>query len=288
MISILIAIATFSLMLMLFKYFEKFKVNNLQAIVFNYFTAGILSLISSINTKTEIDKILYIDRNFFLSGLLIGFLFIVTFNLLAFGTQKVGIAIATVANKMSMIIPVIVGIYLFNEPFYLLQVAGLILALLAIYFTSTKRGKIEFNKKYLIIIILIFLGQGIADGVLNWAQKTIVNSTNTTIFFAIIFLLAAIIGLLFMLYDLAKNKVKFQLKSIYWGIFLGIPNFLTLYFFVNALQSNFLESAQIFPIVNMGIIIFSTIGGILLFKEKLSSSNWVGIALAVIAIALIT
>ena len=40
-------------------------------------------------------------------------------------------------------------------------------------------------------------------------------------------------------------------------------------------------------IVNMGIIIFSSVGGILLFKEKLSVSNWSGIVLAILAIVLI-
>ena len=38
----------------------------------------------------------------------------------------------------------------------------------------------------------------------------------------------------------------------------------------------------------MGVIILSAITGIILFKEKLTKSNWGGIGLAIIAIALIT
>ena len=277
MINILIAIVTFSLMLMLFKYFERFRVNNLQAIVFNYFTAGILALLSSVYSGLEFKILSILKADYFPAALTIGFLFIITFNLLAYGTQKVGIAVTTVTNKMSMVIPVIIGVYLFNEQLQFSQITGLILAILAIYFSSTKKGKLEFDKKYLLLILFIFFGQGIADGVLNWAQKTSIQSNNTAPFFASIFLIAGLLGGLYMVYDLFKNKVEFRLKNIIWGISLGIPNFLTLHFFIQALQNSSLQSAQIFPIVNMGIIVLSSIGGILLFKEKLSISNWSGI-----------
>jgi drug/metabolite transporter (DMT)-like permease len=287
MINILIAIVTFSLMLMLFKYFERFRVNNLQAIVFNYFTAGILAVTSAIYYGFDFQLLSIIKADFFPPAILIGFLFIITFNLLAYGTQKVGIAITTVTNKMSMIIPVVIGIYLFDEQFKILQLIGLTLAILAIYFSSTKKGKLEFDKKYLLLILLIFFGQGIADGVLNWAQKTSIKSDNTAAFFASIFLLAGLLGSLYMIYELVINKVKFKMKNIAWGISLGVPNFLTLHFFIQALQNSSLASAQIFPIVNMGIIILSSVGGVFLFKEKLTKSNWGGIGLAILAIALI-
>ena len=72
------------------------------------------------------------------------------------------------------------------------------------------------------------------------------------------------------------------------GNSIRLPNYLTLHFFVRSLQSPILESSQVFPVVNMGVIILSAIEGILLFKEKLTPFNWSGIALAVMAISLIT
>ena len=47
-------------------------------------------------------------------------------------------------------------------------------------------------------------------------------------------------------------------------------------------------AGQTTTIINMGIIICSAIGGIILFKEQLSKSNWGGIFLALIAISMIT
>ena len=114
MIDIILTIITFSMMLIIFKYFELFKVNNLQAIIVNYFTAGLLAIALDSNSS-EISFSQIINADYIIQALIIGLLFIITFNLVAFGTQKIGIAITTVANKMSMIIPVLAGLFLFNE-----------------------------------------------------------------------------------------------------------------------------------------------------------------------------
>ena len=48
-------------------------------------------------------------------------------------------------------------------------------------------------------------------------------------------------------------------------------------------QSPWQSSASI-PVNNMGIVLFSTLVAWLLFKEALSKINWLGIALAMVAI----
>ena len=288
MIDIIYTTITFSSMLVLFKYFGKYGVNNLQAIIVNYFTAGTLSLIVAHNNDIKISLPDIIYSTYIIPSLIIGFLFIVTFNLLAFGTQKIGIAISTVANKMSMIIPVIIGISLFSEKLGMFKLIGIVLAISAIYMTSTKSGKLSFDKKFLPIILLIFFGQGMADGTLSWAQKFSINDENTPLFFASIFLIAGILGSVFLIYETIKNGFKLEFKNLIWGIGLGIPNYLTLHFFVRSLQSPIFESSQVFPIVNMGVIVLTALAGILLFREKLSFFNWGGILVAVLAISLIT
>ena len=288
MIDIIYTTITFSSMLVLFKYFGKYGVNNLQAIIVNYFTAGTLSLIVAHNNEIKISLPDIIYSTYIIPSLIIGFLFIVTFNLLAFGTQKIGIAISTVANKMSMIIPVIIGISLFSEKLGMFKLIGIVLAISAIYMTSTKSGKLSFDKKFLPIILLIFFGQGMADGTLSWAQKFSINDENTPLFFASIFLIAGILGSVFLIYETIKNGFKLEFKNLIWGIALGIPNYLTLHFFVRSLQSPIFESSQVFPIVNMGVIVLTALAGILLFREKLSFFNWGGILVAVLAISLIT
>ena len=135
---------------------------------------------------------------------------------------------------------------------------------------------------------MIFIGQGFADSTLKWAQENTLNDANNGAFFASTFIIAALLGSCFLTYEAIKGQHIFKLKNILWGIILGIPNYFTLYFFVKALSSEIFESSQIFPIVNMGVIILTAVSGIILFKEQLSRSNWFGILLAIIAISLIT
>ena len=287
MIEITLTIVTFSLMLIIFKYFEIFKVNNLQAIIVNYITAGVLALVADGSVLTNNFSITNLFQpTFIYYALIIGILFIITFNLIAFGTQKIGIAITTVSNKMSMIIPVLIGLFVFKEDKNFLKLIGIVLAILAIFFSCSKNGKLSFDKKYLPVIILVFIGQGIADSTLKWAQEFAINASNNNVFFATTFFTAAFSGTLFMMIQL--RKITVTLRSLLWGVILGIPNYFTLYFFVEALSAGVFESSQVFPIVNMGVIVLTAVMGIILFREHLSKSNWMGILLALIAISLIT
>jgi drug/metabolite transporter (DMT)-like permease len=287
MIEIIITISTFSSMVMLFKYFEKINVNNLQAISANYFTAGILSIIFLPNTF-EFDKINYSNTTlFFVLAFIVGLLFVLTFNLYAHGAQKIGVTPSTIANKMSMIIPIIIGLILLNEEVTFNKILGISFAFVAIFLSSTGDRKYSLNKNHLIIIVLLFIGQGLADGILNWAQKFILNGSNMNLFFAVTFLAAGFTGLLFIFFKLSSQKVKIEPKSIIWGIVLGIPNYLTLLYFVKSLKSELFSSSEIFPIINIGVIIFCTILSIILFRERVSIYNWLGVILGVFSIFII-
>ena len=287
MIEIIITISTFSSMVMLFKYFEKINVNNLQAISANYFTAGILSIIFLPNTF-EFDKINYSNTTiFFVLAFIVGLLFVLTFNLYAHGAQKIGVTPSTIANKMSMIIPIIIGIILLNEEVTFNKILGISFAFIAIFLSSIGDRKYSLNKNHLIIIVLLFIGQGLADGILNWAQEFILNGSNMNLFFAVTFLAAGFSGLLFLFFKLSSQKVEIEPKSIIWGIVLGIPNYLTLLYFVKSLKSELFSSSEIFPIINIGVIIFCTILSIILFRERVSIYNWLGVILGVFSIFII-
>ena len=54
------------------------------------------------------------------------------------------------------------------------------------------------------------------------------------------------------------------------------------------LESEVFESSTIFTIHNVAIVMVSTVVGILFFKEKISMRNAIGIAMALVAIFLVT
>ncbi|MCB9361464.1 MAG: hypothetical protein H6587_00415 [Flavobacteriales bacterium] len=286
MIDIILTILAFNILIIIFKYFDKLKIDNLQALIVNYITAGICALLFTKQTII-VNEVLHSD--YIYHSIAIGFLFIIVFNFYATGTQKVGIAITTVANKLSLFIPVAVAIVLYpNEQLSIAKLIAFILAAISIYLSSTKNKKLNFDKKYLWLIILVFVGQGVADSIFNHAQQTAVNDNEKTLFFIVLFMMAGLSGLVILFFKSLKSKLKLSYKNIIGGIALGIPNYASLIFFFNALESSGLEASQVFPVVSMGVIVVSAIIGKLLFKEHLSLYNWLGLGIAIIAIFIIT
>lgn len=287
MIDILITIALFNVLIVLFKLFPKYQVDNLQALIVNYITAGVLGF-CFYQGDFSISAIL--NANWLYHAIVIGVLFILTFNFYATGTQKVGITIATVTFKMSLVFPVAAALILYPEDkISAYKVIGFILALIGIYLTSTKGGKLSFDKKYLWIIIIIFVGQGIADTVFSDCTKLPGAASQTELIFVVLFFFASLVGFLMLGGKaLGKTKVKLKAKNILWGIAVGIPNYGTLFFMFKALNSSGLDTSEVYPVISMGAVLSSAFIGVFLFKEKLGKGNWIGIICALLGIAIIT
>lgn len=286
MIDILLTVLSFNILIILFKFFEKLNINNLQALIVNYFIASLCGIYFS---EQEFSLEYIIKAPWLMHAVAIGILFIMAFNFYATGTQKVGIAITTIANKLSLFIPVGIALILYpNEELTIVKIIGFILAVIGIYLSSTKNKKLSFDQKYIWLIIIVFVGQGIADTIFNHAQQTLVGDSDKSLFFTVLFMVAAFSGTLILIGKSVKKRQKIELKNIIGGLIFGIPNFASLIFFFNALESSGFGASQVFPLVSMGVVVVSALIGSILFKEKLSSINWIGLGFVVLSIFIIT
>jgi len=282
MIEIFCTIVLFNILIIIFKMFEKYNINILQALIFNYMTAGICSYFF---LESDFSLEYIFSSGWLFHAIVIGTLFIIVFVFYGFGTQKVGISITTVANKMSLIIPVFAAIILYEDVFTYLKALAFFLALVGIYLSSTRAGKLGFDRKYLWLIILIFLGQGISDAIFNDFAQNFPDEKGY-LFFMTLFAVASVSGLLIYILESINQQTKnpFQLRSIFWGIIFGIPNFFSLVFFLKALADPSLNSSVVFTLVSIGVVVSSSLLGVFLFNEKINKTNWVGILLCVCAI----
>ena len=285
MIYIAISIILFNVLVVFFKLFEKYNIDNLQALISNYFISALLSLL----LLSENDNIQSsIESEWFIHAIILGTLFISIFNIYALGIQKIGIATSSVINKMSFVIPVVFSIIFYeNEVFSLSILFGVLLALLGIYLSSTNNSSFNFDKKYLWIILIIFFGQGLVDIVLNDSKFYIPKDENI-LFFLILFISATTAGILILF---AKKQIShIKIKNLLWGAIFGIPNFFSIFYFLKALQSDYFidKSYLIFPLTSVGIVVTTTFLGVLIYKEILTKRNLIGITIAVISILIIS
>jgi drug/metabolite transporter (DMT)-like permease len=286
MIWLLLSILTNTALLLILKSFTRFGVNTLQAIVVNYFVAGSTGLFLS-GIPFPVSEIP--QQAWWWIPLMLGFLFISIFLLIAKTAQTIGVSSATVANKMSVVIPVLAAVWFYGESITALKIIGLLIAVVAVYFTSVPAKK-EARKTlhYFWMPALIFIGSGIIDALINHAKTTkIVPDAHVPFFISLSFLTAGIIGVTVITIRIFRFHEKFQLKSVAAGIILGIPNYFSIYGITRALGCNIMESSALYPVNNMGIVALSAIGALLFFKEKFSILNWLGILLSLGAIALV-
>tara|TARA_B110000211_G_scaffold169201_1_gene190964 strand:- start:171 stop:1034 length:864 start_codon:yes stop_codon:yes gene_type:complete len=286
LIYLLLSILASTIIFIIFKLFEKFNINILQAIVVNYciaFTTGILAYKGTI-TISQLPNL-----DWFYYTLVLGALFIIVFNLMAITTQRSGLSVVSVATKMSVVIPVLFGLLYYNENLGAIKLFGIGIALIAVYLTSNKSDqRTVINRKLIVLPILVFVGSGIIDTSIKFLEDAYVANNDVPLFSAIIFLAAAIIGFIIIIIQVMSGNFKFEFKNVIAGICLGVPNYFSIYFLVKTLRSDILESSGIFAINNVSIVTLSTFAGIFIFKEKLIKKNWIGIGLAILSIILIS
>lgn len=272
---LLIAICLTISLYLLFKLFKQWGVDSFQAIVVNYFTAGTLAY-AFIAPE---DNTLITQQSWFIPTLILGAFFILIFNLMAITTQKLGMAVSSLASKLSLIIPTAAAIYLQGDQATSQLVIGVLLALVAVYLTLQKEGELKAS---ISLAILLFIGNGLLDSLLSQIQHDHLSTDlDFQQFSFTVFAAAFSIGMLLQLF----RKVSWNKKSVAAGVLLGIPNYFSIYFLLFALDH--IDSSQFYPLFNISIVLFSALIGWKFFKEDLSRTNWIGIFLACISILII-
>jgi len=270
-----------------FKITGRLNINTFQAIVFNYISCIITG--SLFNGYFPVNSV-NIQQSWFPWALLMGGMFIVIFNIVAFTTQQSGVAVASVANKLSLVIPFVFSIYLYNEPVTLLKILGIIAALLAVYLTvkpAEKINRVHRKTWVLVLPILLFAGSGLLDTLIKYTEERFLNEHNSNDFLITAFTSAGLIGTLILLTGIVTRRRRFDYRAVLAGMAIGVPNYFSIWCLVMVLKKYAGNSSALIPINNMGIVLFSAVAAWILFREKLSLYNWSGILLSLAAIALI-
>ncbi len=286
MIYILLSIICSTSLFVIFKYLDKFKIDAFLVIVINYFVAATLGF--ALNYNYDYSNIITEINKWYYLAAVIGILFILMFFVIGISSQKIGIAITSVSSKMSVILPITFSIIYFSETVNVLKISGIILAIIAIILTVYKKTEKKLELHFIYLPVILLIGMGSSDILLKISQNCCITKEISSIFTATLFLISGITGIIFTAF---KPKVWKNIKSkkvLLTGVILGLINFGSIYFLINALNTNIFDSSIIFGINNIGIVALSVFLGLILFKEKLSLLNWIGITLSLIAIFLLS
>lgn len=285
---LVLSILSSSIINLVFKYLDRYQVDNQQAITINYWTCVFTGLFTS-GSINQLHPGIY-QHAWAQYTLILGLAFVTVFTGMAVTAQKFGISVSVIASKMGVAFPVIYAFLFLKEDMTWLLIAGILLSFVSIFFVSRKKGTVSHSQSllsYLWLPLFVFIGSGLIDTSLK-VIETQLGDFHASVPTVLIFLSAAVIGSTVMIYRLLSGKSQLTLKNVLGGIALGIPNYFSIYFLIRSLQSNNFVTAQIYPLNNIGIVVVSTVLSILIFRERMSKGNLVGIGLALLAILLIS
>lgn len=289
---LLLTIVLSAVLIIAFKVFERLKVNVLGAIVANYWTCVVCGSIANGGFPVSGASL---QKPWAMPALLLGSLFFALFNLIGWCTVRAGVAATSTANKLSMVIPVAASVWLYDEGLGLGKIAGILLALPAVYLTTRsdnaggEKSPKAATRTPLLGLAVLFIGSGLADTVVKWTEtKRLTNPAEQPAYLGHLFIAAALWGTIAMIVRRVRTGRGISPKSVLAGIALGIPNYFSIHFLIRLLrQRDFLQSSAAIPVVNIGVVLLSTVAAVLLFREKLGRTRAIGLLLSVAALLLI-
>ena len=288
MLYLFLSILSSLAILIIFKISGKYNIKVIQPIIINYFVATALGYFSSGLSPKEVMEI---PLSWIWPGVFIGSLYVFTFFLIGYSTKKAGMALTTIASKMSFVFPMFFSILIdANDNYSNIKFILLIMAILAVFLSVYKKRVKTIDSLFIIFLpFILFVLMGIADSLVKYSQNYYIkDESQSSIFSFLIFSFAAIWGIILIMFQKDKKEIL-QPKVLITGIILGICNFGSLYFFINALNSLTFNNSLVIALNNMGVVLFSIIIALSFFKEKVSKLNKAGIAFTIITfIAIMT
>ena len=189
--------------------------------------------------------------------------------------------ITLLITTSSMIIPTLSGIF-FGERFSVYKLLVVFVLIFFIYLSLEKKGDAQINKRWLIFCVLAFVLQG-SIGVLQKIHQSSEHKGEIGGFLLIAFLCSLVYS-----HFCAKKSFKelgFHRKLFIFAPICGVCTFLMN--FLNLKLSGLLPSQLFFPVVNGSAIILSSVMSVLLFKEKLTKRQMVGLLGGIISLVAI-
>lgn len=288
---------------LVFKYSEKKGLHRYSITTINYITASVIGLVLAAKSgvlipEGAISLTGFIDELFLVTGtqetslspsgswiwaaligVITGVFFLFAFLAYQKSIGENGIALSAMSSRLGVLIPMSISIVLWKEIPSTLQLIGISLAIGSIILINLNVGSsVGVRSKATMVVLFLYAGTGIFCNKLFQKYALLIYKD---LFLFFVFFTALVISL----QQLRKHREKMDRKDVGVGLVVGFFNLMTNLVMILALSQ--LKASIVFPMTSAGAIITMSIGGWLLFQEKLRSREILAIAMTVIALVLI-
>lgn len=276
MIYLLLAIVSSSLVSIVMRASEKYVKGNHGMLAINYVICTVMAAFYS-GMGNLFPKIEGIGFTLGL-GICTGVIYLAGLLLVQLNIQKNGVVLTAIFQKLGLIVQVLISIVFFKEQPEILQILGILICLGAVILMNLEKGQTAIHFK--LGLFLILLNSGLCDG-MSKIHEELGNGLLSEHFLFYTFGVALILCVMLM----AAKKEKIGWKDVGFGILLGVPNYFSARFLLKAL--NKLAAVVVFPTFSVATVVVITLTGLMIFKEKLSKKQWIGIGMILVALVLL-
>lgn len=188
----------------------------------------------------------------------------------------------------SMVLPSLSGAVFYGEEINTFQYVGIILMVLSFILAVDKRNdSTKANLKWFIYCILAFVLYG-SIGIMQKVHQTSVYKEEISIFLLIAFAFSTIFSWSMTVFWEKKERssitllkkgkrLSFALISLVCGVGIAFCNHYNMYL------SGVIDAIILFPVLNGGAMILVTASGLIIWKEKLTKKQTIGLIIGVIS-----
>jgi drug/metabolite transporter (DMT)-like permease len=270
----------------LLKLAGRYEVDIGQAIMVNYLVAGLATLFW-FHHRTQI---LLVPKAAAAWPVLIalGVLLPAIFLVWARAVRHAGLVRADAAKRLSLLLPVIAAFTLFGEVFDWLTGLGVALGLVAIGCLVARYGGKpgESGHRAWPWLLVLFVGSGAID--ILFKRVAVLKVAPFPSVLLATFTLAFILSVLAIAALYLRGRARARWRHVFAGIILGALNFGNIVTYIEAHRAFPRNPALVFSAVNIGVIAVAILVGFGLFHEHLNRWNRAGLALAIVAVVVLT
>jgi len=222
-------------------------------------------------------------------GVSFGFLFV--FAIFSYITAMVSgsMALSALLFSFGLVIPVIYGLFFWDETVKIIQWFGLFMLLLSFSLGSKpKEGEKKFNKKWLMWAIFGFLGNGTLMTI-SKSQAKIMAGQEAALFLIIGFTSAAILAFtIFLIRRYTQKESVVHMTGSYISLLVlgngtttAVGNMLVM------ILAPILPSVIQYPIQSGGLVITTALMSMVIYKERITVSGYISLAIGICAIVML-
>ena len=292
MIYLFLATCSSAVMAIVLRMFQDSKGNRYGIILGNYLVCILISFLSLP------DRSLALHGSFvtIICGIIGGIFFVAGLVTMQTSTKLNGATLTAVFSKMGLVISLAVSIFVFGERPGPMQAAGVILVLAALVLINSSgeeqdqsgkeqaQGENGMSKVYTSALILTMLAGGGASSMSKIFEQ-IGSRDQDELYFLYLFATAAVLTIMLALVERRKTSTDLRWQEMAAGIAVGVPNYYASFLLLLALVA--LPAFIVYPVNSTGAILLVMAVDALIFHQKYTSRQKIGILLVLAAMILL-